>query len=326
MTSLTAHFVVLPEHLPRMKNLESADLDDHWPLFNAGPDCWGLLTYLLLKQAGFDVSASHEARDGVVNVVFATLARAFRVPPKSWTLIVRADYRALYMADEHIVQNCSQIDSRSTWIALWPQMGLIPRCPERQGCKKVAFFGLAYYLAGSVDEWNRRLADLGMSFEVRSREKWNNYSDVDAVIAIRTFDDYPYPRKPPSKLVNAWFAGVPAICGADSAYQQIAKPDVEYLMATDMDSAIEQLRRLDRDPDLYRSLVEIGLKRCQEFSRARLIERWREVLEAAEVKRSSECYRIGRSVRWAAKNTVQGLYAAASELRRKLLGDSKLSR
>lgn len=326
MKTHTAHFIIRPEHIAHLEQLHNEPVDKHWPLFNAGPECWGLLTYLLLRQAGMQVTAGTEARDEVVNVVFATLTRAFQVPSHAWMVVVRADYRAIWSADEHLVQNQMQQGPLSTWIPLWPQTGLIPRRPDRTVCERVGFFGLSYYLAGQLSEWNRQLADLQMTMEIRDPSRWNDYSDVDVVMAIRTFDDYPYPRKPASKLINAWLAGVPAIVGMDSAYRQIAQPEADFLVANSMETAIAQIRRLRTEPGLYEQLVKHGRDRSTEFTRNRVIDRWRQVLETAEARRQSQSRGLKRWLGWAFKNAAQGTYAFTAEAKRRMLGHSKLSR
>ena len=56
-----------------------------------------------------------------------------------------------------------------------------------------------------IPSWSEKLKDLGLNWQVVSRDRWNDYSNVDAIFAVRNFkqaSDYKW--KPASKLVNAW--------------------------------------------------------------------------------------------------------------------------
>lgn len=65
-----------------------------------------------------------------------------------------------------------------------------------------------------------RLEALGVAFDVVHKgraQDWRDYREADVVVAVRPFDSSLHAAKPPSKLINAWLAGVPALLGAEAA-------------------------------------------------------------------------------------------------------------
>lgn len=107
---------------------------------------------------------------------------------------------------------------------------------------------------------------------------WHDLRSFDLLIAIRSFDRRRYTGKPPSKLVNAWLAGVPFIGGADAAYGQVGTLGEDYLRATSPDEVIAAVRRLRDEPGLRDRLIRAGRTRAAAFAVPAIVERWREVL------------------------------------------------
>jgi hypothetical protein len=57
------------------------------------------------------------------------------------------------------------------------------------------------------NDWKDFLVDKDFEFITPDCSSWNDYSDVDAVVAIRNFKNKDlFPNKPNSKLTNAWCA------------------------------------------------------------------------------------------------------------------------
>src|SRR5262249_14750818 len=141
-------------------------------------------------------------------------------------------------------------------------------------------FGWPQNLTGSLNEtlWSRRLSELGLNWAIVPRHRWNDYSDVDAVVAIRSFSGRDFGYKPATKLYNAWHAGVPSVLGHESAYIAERRSDLDYLEARNFDEAVEALRRLRDDRGLRRAMVENGRSRAIESSFERIAGRWAELL------------------------------------------------
>jgi len=242
--------------------------------------CWCALSYFRLREAGVEgIRLSDRIDPGCINVVHTIQLKAMQVPRDAFVVCVRADMDRRIWAHYHLVQNLDQAASETSCIYLWPQPALIARKDPPDGVRKVAFLGQPYN--GNLALHPRDLAALleehGFEFAVPSSD-WSDFSEVDASIGIRSFDDRPYSSKPPSKLINAWIAGVPFIGGSDSAYAQVGSPGQDYLVATSRDELIAQLIRLRDDPALRRAMIARGRAKAALYDNAALAHRWQEVL------------------------------------------------
>ncbi|MEN7972431.1 MAG: glycosyltransferase [Verrucomicrobiota bacterium] len=118
-----------------------------------------------------------------------------------------------------------------------------------------------------------------MHFRFLDASEWHRLGSVDVLLGIRTFGQKKYNRKPPSKLINAWRAGIPFIGGADSAYTQVGTPGKDFLQVFSYDEMVDALIRLRRDPGLCEKIVEAGRKRAEDFTFDRVEQRWKSLLE-----------------------------------------------
>ncbi len=157
---------------------------------------------------------------------------------------------------------------------------MIKRDPNR-GSKfeNIAYFGVNVSLAPQLLEpsWSARLESIGLNWQIVSEERWHDYSNVDAVVAVRSFDEkQEYKHKPASKLYNAWLAGVPAILGADSAFRAEYQTDLDYIEVKSIDEIIAALQRLRDDNQLYQAMVRNGQARGEKISSQTVTEKWKQ--------------------------------------------------
>ena len=245
---------------------------------------WCAQTYWHLQQARpahFQLQLSKTVSPGCINVIHGeNFARATGFMP-AFGVLARGDWPTRRWAQSQIVQNPRQTGSAKHFIPNWPHPGLIPRPPTRGGPFRVAFFGKSPHvnLALSDSEFRSLAASAGAEFVMKERSALNDYSDVDVAVGIRSFDGRNYDHKPPSKLINAWHAGVPFIGGADSAFSAVGRPGVDYLVAHDAQALRQHLVALRTSPDLYRSLVEAGRTAATDYTVERISKRWLQVLE-----------------------------------------------
>jgi hypothetical protein len=97
---------------------------------------------------------------------------------------------------------------------------------------------------------------------------------VDVILAVRGFGKSGFSWKPPSKLVNAWHAGIPAILGYELAFRSERKSELDYLEVTTPAEALAALKRLQDDKNLREKMIENGRIRAQETTVTRMVERW----------------------------------------------------
>jgi hypothetical protein len=215
------------------------------------------------------------------------------------------------------------------YLPLWTQPGLVPRRAERGAeFTNIAYFGIPEELDPVLrdPEWTAALRRRGFNLVIPDSSEWHDYSEVDAVIAVRSFR-YPGPmwRKPPSKLFNAWVAGVPAILGSESAYRAERLNDLDYIEVSSRDDVDAALERLRDDSGLRQRMVANGRRRAQELDDAAMTRRWRYVLEHDVIPAYERWQRssVARRRLWTLRRATAGRLEDAVG---PLLGARRLSR
>jgi hypothetical protein len=256
-----------------------------------GPYDWTLRTYLLLHEAGVACEMCHtlpssgivvahrdffpdDCRPGPELLMVCIIAD--RLQPGLNGLHPFAQYALLQNPRDRMIAEPDPLWPAS-FMPFWPQPGLIPRDPNRGDIfQNVAYFGWPQNLQESLNEsaWRRRLEELGLSWRIVPRWQWHDYSQIDAVVAIRSFSGRDFGYKPATKLYNAWHAGVPSIIGVESAFQAERRSDLDYIEAGSFEAAVDALRRLRDDVALRHAMVANGKQRAAESSAARLTQRW----------------------------------------------------
>ncbi|MBN1268937.1 MAG: glycosyltransferase family 2 protein [Kiritimatiellae bacterium] len=279
------------------------DVDRDWALFRKGEYAWSLQTYLVLKERGLPVACSRGLRKYAVNLGHVMTLSGVHPDPEAFTVAMRADYPRLAWAQMHIVQNKAQARGRrSLWVPHWPQPGLIGRDPARRGVRTAAYVGRSWMQAGRAEKWAEALGAIGVEFRMLT-DAWNDLSKIDVLIAIRSFSGRTCPTKPPTKLINAWHAGIPLVAGRDSAFAQTGTPGEDYLVATTLREAVQAVRRLKEDPALYEAIVARGRRKAEQFTREEIAKTWAILLKQQVVPRYLEwarhggCYRLAYTMR-----------------------------
>jgi glycosyltransferase involved in cell wall biosynthesis len=172
----------------------------------------------------------------------------------------------------------------------WPQPGLIARHSDRgDQIQNVVYRGTMNNLWAPLQapEFTQRLAELGVQFICDNNDDqpnqdrcrlWQDYSNADLVLAMRDLTVYDERIKPATKLANAWLAGVPAILGPESAYQDLRTDDLDYIEARSCDDVVNAVRRLKENPSLYRAMRERAAERAPKFTADAVAKLWRDTL------------------------------------------------
>lgn len=256
-----------------------------WPSLN-----WVYGTYYRLKQKG--VRGIHLVsslpQKGIV-VMPSHQAKLMQVYSKDLFIIsTLADSPPRFYTHLNVSQNPYQSSLYPNLLGFpiwkhiphWPQPGIVPRQTER-GARfdTIGFFGDRTGIPAELlgEEFARELAALGMRLKVDDAT-FNDYSDVDAVVAVREFSDEPFFYKPASKLVNGWLAGVPVIGGADSAFSALRRSPLDYLLVKSKAELLAALQTLKASPELRRQMVQNGRQRVQALSEEAILHQWEELL------------------------------------------------
>lgn len=284
-------FFYLPEtHLPSAEKRAAWTRGEHAVLEESGKSAaaqsWIYRTWIALARHGCHAELVHEMpAQGCVIALAGTVPSSFRPPQELFLAGVVADGLPHPAAHLHIVQNAAHARRlpRSVFMPHWPQPGLIERDAQR-GTKleRIAFFGTRDNLAAELQDakWQSELArGTGAKIEIRGADKWHDYNDVDAVVAIRDFRGGRQLHKPATKLYNAWLAGVPFIGGTDCAYAAEGNAGHDYLVARSPDEVISHLEKLKRDEAFRCSLVGEGKKKAAGYTAESITARWQKLIE-----------------------------------------------
>ncbi|MDJ0514853.1 MAG: hypothetical protein QNJ74_00880 [Trichodesmium sp. MO_231.B1] len=284
--------------------------DVYWEKFQ-GIYSWTLQTYLYLKADGFPCTFVGTIPDeGIVIAHRDSFPYELRPTSKVLMVCIKPDRNPHPYAQLQVVQNLQEAKKlrNSYYITVWRQPGLIPRNPERgDRFENIGYFGISYNLAPELKtaSWSKQLEELGLNWEIMPKNRWYDYSNIDAVVAVRNFQKQDYTNKPASKLYNAWHAGVPAILGKESAFQSQRKNEFDYFEVSSVEDAITVLKRLKDDPQLCQKMRENGKYRSQETNPQNMVKQWRNFLIDVAVP---EYQRWCLASRWSQQLYLQRCY------------------
>jgi hypothetical protein len=279
-------FYLPAHHRPKADELAAWRQATHVTLKEPGKTStaqnWIFKTWNALTLDGLEVDLVEQMPgEGIVVCLAGTLHQGFRAPPACYVAAVVSDGVPHPGAQLQILQNKHHAGKLrgSVFMPHWPQTNLIPRDQQR-GDKfhRVGFLGDPRNLAPELADpaWAADLRErLGLEFVVRGHHAWHDYSDLDAVVAVRNFSRQRHLQKPATKLYNAWLAGVPFIAGGDSAYAAEGRPGEDYLTVRSPAELFTRLRDLQGSISLRNALVEAGSKRAKHCTPAVQLERWR---------------------------------------------------
>ncbi len=257
-------------------------------------DCWIVLTYLHLKRRHLNVSISNRFTPGAICVASCL---DFGIQDRTYSSFVvgcRGDGPKPTLCDFTIVQNEANVESETdVMMPLWPQPGLVPRAEWRSNrIENVVFKGWEgnLYEAFRSPQFRQELEHLGVRLLISGKPEngsigWHDYSNADLVLAVRDLTEQDALVKPPSKLINAWIAGVPALLGPEPAFHQLRQSPLDYIEVRTPQEALDAIRRLQQEPSLYQQMIANGLKRAEAFTVEPMAQRWREVLAGPVAQR-----------------------------------------
>jgi len=207
---------------------------------------------------------------------------------RSYVVACQHDTPYPHLCDRRIVLNHLQVfDEEHYFMPHRPQPQLKPRNPARGTLiRNLVFKGHEYNLFAPFrsEAFVSELTALGINLAISSQETaslfsdWCDYTEADVVLAVRNNTKYDIALKPALKLINAWFAGCPAILGPEPAYQALRQSELDYIEVRQPEEAIAALKYLQANPDVYVAMIENGFRRAQEFTPDRIAQHWHSLL------------------------------------------------
>lgn len=267
----------IPAEMPSAADVYWTDFERY---MRSGVYAWIVQTYQRLRAAGFPCELVTEMpAEGIVVTYRKSIPPDFHPPENVLLICVRADATFHHFAHLHVVLNRNQVRRwyPSHYLPHWRQNGLIPRASERgETFENVAFFGDRGCLVPAMQgpAWEAALRALGLTWQIVESARWHDFSRVDAVVAVRGFGRHRHDNKPPTKLFNAWHAGVPAILGRESAYQHERRGALDYLEARSVEEVLAGLRQWKGDAALRQAVIANGRERARESEPAVNAARW----------------------------------------------------
>ncbi|MDX2239340.1 MAG: glycosyltransferase [Leptolyngbyaceae cyanobacterium bins.302] len=271
--------------------IDNPDLatDDSWyGLCTTGHDLWSVQVFLDLRRSGLNIYLVSKPVPGQICVI-----PYYYLTPRDWlfksyVVACRYDTPRPILCNHRTVMNHGQIKGKTDhYLPHRPQPSLQPRQLSRGSTvENLVFKGHSYNLAEPfrTPEFLQALQSLGVRLVMSTENataafsEWADYTQADVVIAVRNNTLYDIALKPALKLVNAWFAGCPAILGPEPAYQAIRQSELDYFEVRTPEEAIAALQTLKDNPKLYRAMVENGFRRARDYTVDRVNLEWRNLL------------------------------------------------
>ncbi len=255
-----------------------------------GPYSWTIQAYIYLRNQGFPCALTAFIPDEGIVISHSKFLPVFLKPsnrqfivelkPDKFLECIYANFVIVQNGRDPVHNGAKRILIRSAFVNNWPQPGLVSRDPNRgDRFENICFMGNAVEFLEEANVLGSEIRGLGLNWAMTPREYWHDYSEVDAVVAVRSNDSLMFDRKPSARLTNAWLAGVPAIVSPDIAFEDIKKSELDYIPARNIPEIIAGLKCLMKDIKLRRAMVENGRKRSGEFNAERNVQKWVEIIE-----------------------------------------------
>ncbi|MGC8715080.1 MAG: glycosyltransferase [Leptodesmis sp.] len=304
------------DELPPVTSLYERCLKDH--------DIWSAQAYIDLKQRGLDVHLVADPVPGQICIIPYYHLSPKDLLFKSYVVACQHDSPHPKLCEQRIVINPSRVlDSTHHFLPHRPQPNLKPRNPDRGSTiQNLVFKGKAFNLCPSfrTPGFLAELNSLGIQLitnteQIQSDREtfagWADYSQADVVLAVRNLTEFDASHKPALKLINAWFAGCPALLGPESAYQSLRQSDLDYIEVRTPADVIAALKYLQNNPDVYQAMVENGFQRAQEFTPDRIALAWHTLL-AGPIARGYEAWLQQSPIQKHLSRPVQYLWQIAA--------------
>lgn len=281
---------------------------------------WVLQTYLYFKKYQIKCELVNEIpKSGILISHRDCFKYDLKPNSKQFFIVLLVDRLTAHpYGNFHILHNPVQTLPFSLsfqYIPPWAQVSLIPRDKTRNlKFENIGFFGYPENLTKELDctFFRNYLMEQKINISIPQPKYWNDFSDIDAILAIRNFgmlnEHY---NKPALKLYNSWAAGVPAILGYESAYRTEGKPGHNYLEAVSLEDTIKLITTLKNDANVRKYIISSGLDQYNsKYNHEVTIERWKSLI----FNKIIPSYNV-----WTTSNLIRKTFFFSGRIRESLL-------
>lgn len=265
------------------------------PVGTSGIAHWILQTYYYLYKAGLPCElVDYVPASGII----ITHRDFLPVPVSNWRLVtsrtrtivnMKVDRGFYHPADFTVVHNPkeSRTSKRVIYVPPWPQIALKPRSGGGEaGLQSVGFIGNPRQLDPyfTTPAWTDFLKGLGLRWAIKPPYEWNDFSDIDLLVAVRQFAPIANSSvKPPLKLFNAWQAGVPIALSPESAYEAYRKTSLDYLEVRTPEEMQRIIKTFLDDPRVYWSYVQQSRANGERVGKDTVLSSWQDLIQKVVV-------------------------------------------
>jgi hypothetical protein len=311
---------------------------DVLPRLSMGHEAWTVRPFFHLRQLGYECQFTNRLPiRGVVIAHRDHLPTSIRPTAERYLVSVRADRLEIPRVSAEIVSNPATARNRQLhpcfYLPHYTLPGLRPRSSTRgEAFENLVYIGNPENLAPTLREGGEMRTWLEASnfrlLEHSARALWEDFEQADALLGIRDLRGNVYLHKPPTKLINAWQARVPAILGAELSYTETGRDGEDCFIVSSPESFKQTLLRLRDNPALRHAAVRRGVIRlAREFSDEAITRQWITVLE--ELKRRAHHWRRSVPLRMASQafdfgaELWQSTYTGARHAKQRVISRAK---
>ena len=270
------NFVINRKNQILLEKVVKRDIDTYWNEFVYSYPVWLVQTYYFLnKYSDLDITYASKPIINKINVVHVDYFRYNIADYKCFYCILLSDKEIVPFGATYIVQNRSQIiNNNFYWVPHWPQPNL--KFEDENKLERIGYAGMEF-------NFNCKLIDFfrsnNFSFKFIKSHEWNNYLDIDIIVAIRDFSSNLHDEKPPTKLLNAWKAKKLFISGSESAYRQLGIPNINYIEVNSIEELQYVLSDVKSNMSKYKEIINNGYIESLKYTNLNISLVWENVLK-----------------------------------------------
>lgn len=301
------NFVIPDKHLwPEIRDGRIADVSDEVLAQRCvgAINNWVIIPFIYFHRAGLEPRHAPRPVAGAINIASAHDLGIRERTVRAFIVCCRADAHLPELANFVFEQNqLRTAETRVAWTPHWPNPGLIRRHADRGArFETIAYKGHVGNLWREFrdERFLGALREIGVTLRLDLRDppagaplRMHDYSDVDAVIAVRNLTEEDIKTKPASKLVNAWMGGAPALLGREPAFRELRRSNLDYIEIASPEGALEAIKKLKADSALCERMRQNGFVRARSFYVDELLNYWVELLNGPVAEAFEEWSMIG---------------------------------